>query len=324
MVTAAELGAIDQAHRQQQAQNAAQAARAVLAYWLLVDAADVSGSGGAWLDRSMAAILRGRERSALLASAYAISTRRAQIPGVPDLQIPPVPPANLEQIRQSLVFTGLGNAVQKIQMTRRTAPLLEQSEAAGRQVALSIAAIERRSREQRGAPSGPERESLQRERSIDRSIQRVMMEAGAAAAAAATRHVQNAGRDLIDEVVRSDRRAVGYVRITREDPCSFCAMLASRGPVYRADSFAASDPRYTGPGEHKVHDTCGCTIRPVYTNDPFQWPQQSQDFEQLWRETMAQRAKWRDIVITDTRTKTSRKMDDRTAFRWAYEGRASW
>lgn len=90
--------------------------------------------------------------------------------------------------------------------------------------------------------------------------------------AAVIRHAQAGGRQTIHDAVEEDRVALGYVRVTKAKPCFFCAMLASRGLRYRAfkeGAFDASDARFTGDGDAKVHDNCGCSLKPVYvTNDP--------------------------------------------------------
>ena len=91
-------------------------------------------------------------------------------------------------------------------------------------------------------------------------------------AAAAVRHAQAGGRQTVHENSEKDPVALGWVRVTREDPCFFCAMLASRGLAYRPfkeGSFDMSDARFTGDGDAKVHDQCGCSLKPVYAdNDP--------------------------------------------------------
>lgn len=69
------------------------------------------------------------------------------------------------------------------------------------------------------------------------------------------------GRGLVDAAVRTDERATGYARVTDNDPCSFCAMLASRGPVYKSAK-TAGDPR--GGGD-RYHDACGCVAVPAFT-----------------------------------------------------------
>lgn len=74
------------------------------------------------------------------------------------------------------------------------------------------------------------------------------------------RQVLSGGRMLIDRTAAGDSRAAGWRRVTDGNPCTFCAMLASRGPVYqsaeKADSVAGSGLRY--------HSHCGCTAEIVY------------------------------------------------------------
>lgn len=83
--------------------------------------------------------------------------------------------------------------------------------------------------------------------------------AGNRAAGAARRHSQGGGRQLLDLTARSDASALGYRRVTDGNPCAFCAMLATRGPVYGSQSSAQS----TGSGD-RYHDWCGCSAELVY------------------------------------------------------------
>jgi len=87
------------------------------------------------------------------------------------------------------------------------------------------------------------------------------------AVGAAMRHVGNGGRDTVLTLVENDRAALGWIRVTSGNPCSFCAMLASRGITwgrYNQQSFAASDVKFADdprvdPGGRptaKVHDNC--------------------------------------------------------------------
>lgn len=65
-----------------------------------------------------------------------------------------------------------------------------------------------------------------------------------------------AGRGVIQET------APRWRRVTDGDPCGFCAMLASRGPVYRSAGKAGDGNRY--------HGRCGCTVEP-FDGDPDDW-----------------------------------------------------
>ena len=81
--------------------------------------------------------------------------------------------------------------------------------------------------------------------------------ARADSAGEAMRHALAGGRDRITAAVRSDPAIIGVQRVTSASPCHFCAMLASRGPVYRSEATAAFRP----------HSRCGCQPEPVYTRD---------------------------------------------------------
>jgi hypothetical protein len=108
-----------------------------------------------------------------------------------------------------------------------------------------------------------------------------------------SRHVLNRGRDTLIESVAADQRALGWARVTDSKPCSWCRMLASRGPVYRSKG-----------GGFKAHAHCGCSAEPVYSEDQ-PWPGRAQEFKQQWDET----------------TKGLSGAEARKAFRQAVEGR---
>lgn len=97
-----------------------------------------------------------------------------------------------------------------------------------------------------------------------RGLQEAMQQALVASTGAGDRHAVNGGREVIGNTIQSDTRCRGYQRVTSGKPCGFCAMLASRGPVYFSGSFTDSDPRFYGPGASKVHDHCRCTTEPIY------------------------------------------------------------
>lgn len=82
----------------------------------------------------------------------------------------------------------------------------------------------------------------------------------------ADRLVLNAGRDTITEAVEQDREARGWARSIGLSACSFCAMLAARGAVYKEHSFDRSDRKFKGTvSTIKVHDHCHCFPTPVFT-----------------------------------------------------------
>ena len=70
------------------------------------------------------------------------------------------------------------------------------------------------------------------------------------------RLVLNAGRDAIVAAVEQDREAKAWARVPEPDACYFCAVLATRGAVYKTAHAAGDDNAY--------HDHCRCHVEPVF------------------------------------------------------------
>lgn len=80
---------------------------------------------------------------------------------------------------------------------------------------------------------------------------------------AAYRITAEGGRRTIEATIRRDPAARGWARVSDGDPCAFCAMLVSRGAVFKDSSGLVSER-----GE-LYHDGCGCSLQPVYSaSDP--------------------------------------------------------
>lgn len=93
------------------------------------------------------------------------------------------------------------------------------------------------------------------------------------ASGVASRHVLTGGRRSLLTLLDQDPQAVGWARVTDGDPCAFCAMLASRGVVYKTQQSAG----------FSAHDHCACTAEPAYSRDaPI--PGRGQEFQDLWNE----------------------------------------
>ncbi|SIL90379.1 MULTISPECIES: hypothetical protein [Mycobacteroides] len=102
------------------------------------------------------------------------------------------------------------------------------------------------------------------------------------AAAEVPKSSKRAKQEKRPESPQGGKAAIGYARVTDNDPCYFCAVLASQGAVYYSeDSFDRSNSlirevkwtsnsdkgtrrAFLGDGPAKVHDNCRCTLRPVY------------------------------------------------------------
>lgn len=85
----------------------------------------------------------------------------------------------------------------------------------------------------------------------------------------AVREIFRNSRNTIVSYSKSDSRAVGYARVTDGDPCKFCAMLATRGPIYAQDTVGFAS-----------HSKCGCSGEPVYDN--WSYTPQTEDLAQQW------------------------------------------
>jgi len=88
---------------------------------------------------------------------------------------------------------------------------------------------------------------------------------------AVSRLVLQSGRDTIQEELLRDPAALGWARVASANACAFCAMLASRGPVYKEETV-----------DFEAHDHCTCGSEPVY--EGAQWPPNSKAFDSLWRD----------------------------------------
>lgn len=84
-------------------------------------------------------------------------------------------------------------------------------------------------------------------------------------------YVLDHGRDTLVNMVRADKQALGWARGTSGTPCAFCAMLASRGPVYRTEETA----------NFEAHRACACMPVPQWSTDQ-EWPDGSRDHLALW------------------------------------------
>lgn len=86
------------------------------------------------------------------------------------------------------------------------------------------------------------------------------------------------GRNTIDNSSRANRRSGKYRRVTDGQPCAFCAMLVSRGPVYSQTT-----------AYFRSHDKCGCTAEEIFG----QW--QPNELESKWAASYDEAAKAADL-----------------------------
>lgn len=87
------------------------------------------------------------------------------------------------------------------------------------------------------------------------------------------KNVLDAGRSTILNASKTDRKSKGWARETEPECCAFCAMLATRGAVYRSED----------SGDFRAHDHCRCFAVPVF--NIFDVPAHVQEWQQLYRES---------------------------------------
>lgn len=110
-------------------------------------------------------------------------------------------------------------------------------------------------------------------------LEKQNQDSGSHAAGRVDRYGINAGRDVINFAIQQDRKVKLVARGLGPNPCSFCAMLASRGFVYK-DKSAAGTPDGDDTIK-KYHDNCHCypIVRWV---DASQLPAANQWLQDQW------------------------------------------
>ncbi len=82
----------------------------------------------------------------------------------------------------------------------------------------------------------------------------------------------NGGRETVLDTVRADPRSVGWARAASGNACAFCALLASRGPVYREETV-----------DFEAHRHCSCSAEPVYRDaGRSSWPAGSASYRDTY------------------------------------------
>lgn len=89
-----------------------------------------------------------------------------------------------------------------------------------------------------------------------------------------TDYVSDGGRGSVMRSTANDEKAKGWGRVTDADPCAFCALLSSRGPVYISEDTA----------DFQAHGHCGCTAEPGYEGT--EWPGRSREFHDMYNEAI--------------------------------------
>jgi hypothetical protein len=119
-----------------------------------------------------------------------------------------------------------------------------------------------------------------------------------------TGRILSPGRDVVSSGIDRDRRCIGYRRCCSGAACSFCAMLATRGAVYKEDSFRSgykgqrvslSTGKAKGARGAEVHRSCQCWMEPVYSRKSRPTANVTR-YEALWRESGGDPLQFRRLV----------------------------
>lgn len=87
------------------------------------------------------------------------------------------------------------------------------------------------------------------------------------------RRVQDGSRLTVVSNVMKDDKAYGWQRLSATGhPCAFCALLISRGPVYKSQASA----------DFQAHDKCSCFAEPFYTSSAQAVPV-AQEYQELYK-----------------------------------------
>lgn len=84
--------------------------------------------------------------------------------------------------------------------------------------------------------------------------------------------VVDGGRLQVIEDVQTDGEAHGWYRVDDGSPCAFCALLISRGNVYKSEQAA----------RFRSHPRCGCTAEPSFTSERFR-NNQAEELNDLYK-----------------------------------------
>jgi hypothetical protein len=90
---------------------------------------------------------------------------------------------------------------------------------------------------------------------------------------AASRLILNGARMAVLTAVQEDSKAVAWMRVTAANPCSWCAMLASRGPIYRTEASAG----------FKAHNNCRCVAQACFSAEDAE-ALRDNDLYQQWQQ----------------------------------------
>ncbi|WP_263729969.1 hypothetical protein [Cellulomonas sp. SG140] len=176
---------------------------------------------------------------------------------------------------------GLDKAV--VRIDQKLTQLLELTDAIERQAQREAAVTLAATGPDRLTKKLDELDTTQPADTVDKARQDARDVTGAEVAATADRIVRDGGRNAVFEAIAKDPKAIGWARVSDGNPCHFCAMLISRGAVYKSEKSAKF--AIYGDGD-KYHNNCGCTVVPIFNkgDDNGEAFAENRHYAQVWKD----------------------------------------
>ena len=271
-------------HRQAQVANQQSFLSEFLALWGLLDITNLDRSTPNWLQQVLRLIELFRDQSAELTTDYYQRFREIEAPDADPLPEIVLPGSRQDPIRADRRVARGNRGVTRARDDLIRVDFDAEDRAARTSMTVTGPIAIKVKLKRRAVPTvRPEDEQLQRaaQRSTDDASRAALVQASGAG----MRHVIEGSRKTALTVIQRDQVALGWARVTDGNPCAFCAMLSSRGPVFGSKQAAAFE----------AHDHCACTAEPVFDRRA-EWPGRAAEFRQLWRQHIEGQYSGKDAI----------------------------
>lgn len=114
---------------------------------------------------------------------------------------------------------------------------------------------------------------LARIKTATQTVPQAVENTGVILSGAGSRLILNGARQAILQSVQEDAAAVAWYRVTAADPCSFCAMIASKGAVFKSEQAAG----------FLAHNRCHCSAAPAFSAEDVK-ALRDNDLYQQWKQ----------------------------------------
>lgn len=286
----------------------------LLKLWQHVPADVKPAQAAAWLNDAVALVLTRRQYSRDLARSYYRLVRALRTGKTTrDWRHPEPKTITLHDLRREFAALaeeyepsaeGNRDDIEIVDLPRQKEDEAAQEAAAEREARIDLAAL------------GPERLNKMVQRIdtskpaevVDKLREKEHAASGSRQAATGARIAKDGGRSEIWASTAKDSEAIGYIRLSRTGtPCGWCAMLISRGPVYKSQ--ASASLAIYGDGD-LYHDNCNCYAEPVFSREQYDDSdiyELNRTYSELWPQVTkglsgkAALSAWRRFITTQNK-----------------------